>query len=339
MSSINNETLLIDFSEESWQTLFPDIFTVTNGDNPFYTDNTLLYEERNTLRSYAIGDNNLSTMQINFSMIKDGTVEFVHKVSSESNYDWLNITIDDSQVVHVSGYTEWEVYTQELNQGEHTLSFEYTKDSSNSVGNDCGAIGYIKITGIQLPYDRKYLIKSNDKLYSLVQDDTTITPIELSETVVTSEIFRQYGFNFIPTSDMLLTFANPEILYWQDSIESDLPNMSAKLTFIPMNQNVISNAINLTHSTIKGIEKVSINCEGEVNVAFSFDNKATWKAWNGSDWVILTDNYSGMSKSVLEGITLEQWSVMFNGSEKCYIRVSLTDTNQSIEKIMIDFAN
>ena len=158
MSAINNETLLIDFSEENWQTLSPNVFTVTEGDNSFYIDNTLLYEERNTLRSYAIGDNSVSTIQVNFSMVKDGSIEFVHKVSSENNYDWLNITIDDSQIVHISGNTEWEVYTQELTQGEHTLLFEYTKDGSNSVGSDCGAIGYIKITGVQPQYERKYLI-------------------------------------------------------------------------------------------------------------------------------------------------------------------------------------
>lgn len=339
MSSIINETLLLDFVEDDWKSFYPDVFTVTDGTYPFFVSDTMLYNDCNTLRSYAIGHSAKSTTQIKFIMSKDGYIEFVHKVSSENNFDWFNISIDDSRVVHISGTTEWNTYTQELSQGEHTLSLEYAKDGSSSSNLDCGAIGYIKIEGVRPLIETKYLIKSNDKLYTLLDDGSTVTSIELTETDIASEIFRQHGFTFLPSSEILVTFINPQILYWHDNNEYELPNIHANLSFIPKSQNIITNAIDLTHSTIKGIEKVLSTYEGNPNISFSFDDKSTWKAWNGTEWVTVIGEYAGMSIEIMQSINVDQWNIMLTGANCCYMRVSLTDVDQSVEEIFIDFLN
>lgn len=104
-------------------------------------------------------------------------------------------------------------------------------------------------------------------------------------------------------------------------------------------QIVISNAINLEHSSIYGIESATAVCTGTLAMAISTD-KATWKAHNGTQWVTLSDNYSGMSKEQLEAVTVDQWNeVITSDITQMYIRIALTDTTQTVEKIVIDFAN
>lgn len=104
-------------------------------------------------------------------------------------------------------------------------------------------------------------------------------------------------------------------------------------------QNIISNAIDLTHKSITGIENMVATCEGELIMAVSFDGKQTWKAWNGSEWSTLSEDFAGMNKETLEAITFEQWNLLFQDSTSFYIRVSLVDITQSVTEIYVDFAN
>ena len=111
------------------------------------------------------------------------------------------------------------------------------------------------------------------------------------------------------------------------------------MTGIPYPQIIISEKIYLTDKSITGIESALATCEGDLIVAVSFDDKQTWKAWNGEQWVTLSDDNTGMSKETLEGITFEQWNELYTGATGFYVRVSLLDITQSVEKIVFDFSN
>jgi len=67
------------------------------------------------------------------------TVRFYWKVSSESNYDFLEFYIDGWLQDRISGSVDWQqkMYTI-TSSGSHTLEWRYVKDGSTDLGSDCG---------------------------------------------------------------------------------------------------------------------------------------------------------------------------------------------------------
>lgn len=182
-------------------------------------------------------------------------------------------------------------------------------------------------------YIKKYLVRSGNILYTV----TDGTLVEVSGDV-NSDLFLNSGADTIPDGALLITLSNPEVLCWTNAEEP--PKLTATVKASPKNnQQIITNAIDLTHSSITGIESAIADCVGELIIAVSFDNKKTWKAWNGEAWSLLSDEFSGMNKETLESITFEQWNLLFTGASSFYIRVSLIDTTQSVTEIIVDFAN
>ena len=179
----------------------------------------------------------------------------------------------------------------------------------------------------------KFLIRENDILYTISNDLLTV----INGTKLNADMFKTYGINELPTWDMISGLVNPEILMWYEDEES-LPKISVQMTATPQNQIVISNSVSLVHESIKGIENVTATCTGTLSMAISPD-KVTWKAHNGTEWLTLSDDYSGMSKEQLEAITVDQWNEIIQDVDAIYIRIALTDTTQSVEEIVINFAN
>ena len=325
--------MIFDFADPDWRAKYPDVYTVTDS-NGFYTASTFKYNDADTLRSYGISHNGTSQTDIEFTMLQDGVLSLNYTVSSENNYDWLYINIDGTNVVKKSGTFGWTDYTKELTAGTHTLSLKYTKDGSSSSGSDAGAIGYLTISGVIPPYDTRYLIRSGTTLYTVVDGALS----ELATTDILAQTFLDYGIEDIPDGALLLGLSNPEVLYWQDS-EDDLQTLTATVTATPPHQVVVSQVIDLMHSSIKGISGVSVDCKGNVLFAVSFDNKATWMQHNGTDWVDVADELTGMTKLEFETITTEQWQAKYELSSDMYIRCTLTDTTQSVTSVNINFIN
>ena len=118
-----------------------------------------------------------------------------------------------------------------------------------------------------------------------------------------------------------------------------LPILTATVKGIPEPQIVMSKEIDLMHSSIKGIESVAIECKGEVVFAVSFDKKATWMMHNGTEWVAVSDETTGMTKAEFEAITTDQWRPKYEASSEMYIRCAILDETQSITTLNIDFIN
>ena len=185
-------------------------------------------------------------------------------------------------------------------------------------------------------FDVRYLIRSNNILYTVIDDNLT----ELQETILTSDIFRTYGVEEIPEWDMISHLTNPEILYWQDSGDTEpLPEIHISQYATPPPQIIISEKIDLTDISILGIESATVTSVGDVRFAVSFNDRVTWKVWNGTEWTNVTDEFSGMTKELFESITSDAWQTLYAGATDFYIRVVLTSCDQSVSKIYIKFIN
>ena len=178
----------------------------------------------------------------------------------------------------------------------------------------------------------KYLVRDGSAIY-------TVTDGALVEVVgdLNAQLFIDNGVDAIPDGTLLMTLSNPEVLCWTDA--ETLPTLTATVKGIPEPQTVMSKEIDLMHSSIKGINGVTVDCKGDVLFAVSFDKKATWMMHNGTEFVEVSDKLAGMTKTEFEAITAEQWQPKYEASSDMYIRCILFDETQSITTVNVDFIN
>ena len=179
----------------------------------------------------------------------------------------------------------------------------------------------------------KFLIQNEDKYYTI--SDAPLSEVSLTE--LNAQAFEDYGFDDFPDGALLMTLSAPELLCWTDS--DTLPTLVATVQGIPQPQVIVSEEINLMDGSIKGIESVAIDCKGEPVFALSFDKKATWMMHNGTEWVAVSDELSGMTKAEFEAITTEQWQAQYDASSEMYIRFTLLDETQTVTTVSIGFVN
>ena len=183
-----------------------------------------------------------------------------------------------------------------------------------------------------IPKKPKYLIRNNDIIYTIHNDSLVEVVGDLN-----AQLFLDNGVEDIPSGTLLMTLSNPEVLAWIDS--DKVPALNVTVKGIPNPQIVISKEIDLMHSSIKGINGVTVDCKGDVLFAVSFDKKATWMMHNGTEFVEVSDELTGMTKTEFEAITTEQWQPKYEASSEMYIRCTLLDETQSVTKVDIDFIN
>ena len=182
-----------------------------------------------------------------------------------------------------------------------------------------------------ITWDEMGGFEEGQKLYTIIDGEL----IPLSESTLTSELFIEHGFDFIPTYEYISQIENPIVLYWNDEA-SQFQNYNANVTATPFAQEIISERVDLTETFIIGIKSVSVTCTGDFEAFVSFDELKTWKIWNGSDWVT---SETGMNKQTIESISVNQWDLIFKDSESFYLKVKLSDTNQKVKRVHIEFKN
>lgn len=184
------------------------------------------------------------------------------------------------------------------------------------------------------PFDKKYLLRSGSTLYTIT--DGAITP--LTETEITASLFRTYGVDEIPDGALLLGLTDPEVLYWHDSTD-DLPTLTTTVTGSPpVPQVVVTNPQDMSDSTILGIESVTVTASEDVLFALSFDDGATWTAYNGTVWVTLEQENSGMTAETFQNISLEAWAEVVTGTAY-RVRFVLMDTTSYMTELVIHYLN
>ena len=214
-----------------------------------------------------------------------------------------------------------------FDNGNGALSHTFTTITSNVSGR----ISIVECVQL-IPKKTKYLIRNNDIIYT-VQNDSLVEVVG----DLNAQLFIDNGVDEVPSGTLLMTLSNPEVLAWTDA--GKLPTLTATVNGIPEPQIVMSKEIDLMHSSIKGINGLTVDCKGNVLFAVSFDKKATWLMHNGTEWVAVSDEVTGMTKAAFEAITTEQWQPKYEASSDMYVRCTILDETQSITALNIDFIN
>lgn len=187
---------------------------VSTGSYPWLVDSTT-YDGRTAAKS---GNHNVSSSTSSFSttvtLSVGDIISFEYCVSSESNYDEFEFSVNDSVVLTESGVVSWNSYSyQATTDGEYTFLWSYTKDS-NANGNsdacwvDNVYIGApIAVTGIDvleqldipvngtgtvtysvLPenaYNKNVSFESADAGIAAVNANGVVTGVSAGETTIT----------------------------------------------------------------------------------------------------------------------------------------------------------
>lgn len=157
---------------------------------------------------------------------------------------------------------------------------------------------------------------------------------ELEITEVTDEAMIQYGSDEL-TADLT---GYKSVTIYKYNNEEEKPALKVKMRASPFPQTVQAE-VDISNSTITGIEKVTADYTGSPFFAFSFDGRQTWKIHNGSAWVVLSEGETGMQADALESITPEQWQEQIEGLSSFWIRFAMTVETDRVSKVLVDFTN
>jgi len=102
----------------------------------FVTNSSWRLGQQYAAQAGPIGHSQRSILEIAFFTNQSGTLSFWYKVSSESCCDFLRFYINHNEVQRWAGEKGWAQASFYLPAGLHTLRWEYTKDSSDSSGQD-----------------------------------------------------------------------------------------------------------------------------------------------------------------------------------------------------------
>ena len=89
----------------------------------------------------------VSSKTYTFTVHGEATLSFDWWVSSQAGYDKLIVTLDGTTILDKSGDTYSGTFTKTVGSGSHTLVVKYSKDNSNSRGQDKAKVSNIKLVG------------------------------------------------------------------------------------------------------------------------------------------------------------------------------------------------
>lgn len=136
--------------------LSPEITSVTGTNGTRSTtavaqSDTVSFNQFHTVNSWTSSnheDNSVSKKSWQLYCREGSTISFDYSVSSESNCDWLTISLNDNQLVRVSGQVSESFSYKVEKAGYYTLTAQYSKDGSQNHNNDCGIISNIMVSPI-----------------------------------------------------------------------------------------------------------------------------------------------------------------------------------------------
>lgn len=92
------------------------------------------HDSEDAAQSGAIGD--LGVSSLSTTVTGPGTLSFWWRVSCEENYDYLDFSLDGGVVDWLTGESGWRLVTMALGEGVHRIEWIYSKDESDSGGED-----------------------------------------------------------------------------------------------------------------------------------------------------------------------------------------------------------
>lgn len=223
------------------------------------------------------------------------------------------------------------------NTGTYSLvassTYSYTVSTSTPdvtfIKTDSGFDVSNNIIELEMPYDRRYLVRSGTTYYTVVNN--VLSAIGVTE--LTSDVFLNFGVEEIPSVSLLQSLPNCELLCWQDSTGKTLEK-GLVVTGTPALPQIIYYEVQNVSSGMN-INKAEISASDDVLFTISCDGNSAWQYYNGNAWTIATSETEGMTAITIKNITPEEWK-MLSVTASYQFRCALPSTSSRVSKIYID---
>jgi hypothetical protein len=117
----------------------------TGGDRSWAGQTAISFFGGSSAQSGALGGNQSAWLQT--TVVGPGTLSFNWKVSSEANFDFLEVFVGDAlQPGSISGEVDWQQQNISIPAGSHAIKWIYSKDAYVGLGSDCGWVDKISFT-------------------------------------------------------------------------------------------------------------------------------------------------------------------------------------------------
>ncbi len=126
-----------DFSRFPWHNNLSD--------HPWAIDTLHAYEGNCCMKSTCegVGDG-ISRIEVSVYVPLEGQMSFYSKISSESPWDMGRFYLDGVKKMECSGEEDWTEHQFDITVGEHVFRWDYVKDASTDVGDDCFYVDRIR---------------------------------------------------------------------------------------------------------------------------------------------------------------------------------------------------
>lgn len=198
--AIANSDYIISFEDG----LLPAGLPVIEGSSAWAADESSATHGRFSLKANTPVNDQASSIRLTAAFAETQLV-FNAKVSSESESDYLIITLDESQeLLRLSGELDWQEYRLDIPAGNHTIDFSYTKDIDGSAGSDTAWIDHIRFT-----------VDSNAAVVD--SDNDTLTDVR-EEALGTDPNNIDSDFDGVNDADEVILGTNPMLIEMRKTI-------------------------------------------------------------------------------------------------------------------------
>ena len=137
----NTESLIESFETSN----LSDLGWQLGGNANWSIDDTYSVDGLYSIKSGSIGNNTLSTIEINVDIIEEGEISFSKRVSCEDvgsssgdYYDYLSFYIDDIEQNKWAGEISWSENSFTVSEGMHSFKWSFVKDEDTSDNVESG---------------------------------------------------------------------------------------------------------------------------------------------------------------------------------------------------------
>lgn len=174
-----------DFSRFPWNNNVSDY--------PWAIDTLHAYEGNCCMKSTGegVGDG-VSSIEVSVYVPIEGQMSFYSKISSESPWDMGRFYLDGVKKMECSGEEEWAEHQFEVTVGEHVFRWDYVKDASTDVGDDCFYVDCIRFY-----QEDSAKMERSFQYYDLFRGRFEEEPVMMASHL-TDTVFMEMNWNSLP---------------------------------------------------------------------------------------------------------------------------------------------
>ena len=143
-----------------------DLDWKATGNAFWFPQSIITLDDSPSAQSGKINDNQNSTISLNLT--GPARVSFWWKVSSENEYDYLSVYLNEQILQHrISGEVDWEKRAINIPAGDHSITWTYSKDVAISSGRDAGWIDKVEVFyegSPEIIIEKNYTFEINEKI-------------------------------------------------------------------------------------------------------------------------------------------------------------------------------